>query len=494
MRVADAHARALTGWASDLRVGGHVAPSQVADAEAQLQALGLTAERIGRSSSGRTIRALRWGRPDVSRRVVAYAYPHPDEPHGAAGLLALGRALAAGDPPGLQDTCWWLVMCADPDQAKHNTWIAPRVELERYVREYWRPTTLGLEVDYAFPIDHPPFWQPRGDHPQAKRTTLPESLALAELIERVRPQLVCCLHGDTASGVYTYVTRRPDRTLVDAWDMTTAAAGLDVHRGELPDPGRPRVRGRGDVLAERDLAGRLRAVEARLGPATADTRFIGPVSVAQFCEALDPGIVVLTPEVPLFDCAGVGDVSPAGERRVVHHRGGRCYIEVILPDGQRDEVHVHPCADGDVRLTRGMALLEELHRRAWWQRQWRTLLAAHRDQMADSDMLRQLDGLVKRPVLAADQHVARRALRDPAFRVEATVAQIVQHRVRGHLQTCADIGLLVRALREQDIADPRTDELLEDALSALPDLSPVDPQQIAVSQIGRLLVTAAAVR
>ena len=69
----------------------------------------------GRSRRGESLLALRLG--DGSARVLAYAFPQPDEPLGGLALLHLTRRLLQ-DAGWRRTATWTLVPGVDPDGAR----------------------------------------------------------------------------------------------------------------------------------------------------------------------------------------------------------------------------------------------------------------------------------------------------------------------------------------------------------------------------------------
>jgi len=509
MRITPDQSDSMLAWANSLAVGSMLPPSGIEAATAELKALGWKSKQIGKSQSGKPIVALH--RPGIGPTVLAYGYPHPDEPAGATSLLVLGRAMASGDtPPLIEQANWWIVLCADPDQAElNNSWIESP-GLDSYLRSHWRPIYQHLEVDYQFPIDHPPFWQPRHISIRGLPQPLPESLALAGLIEKIKPDLLALMHGNHASGVYTYLSHRPDSSLVEAWDQGTSCFGLQPHLGERPDPGKRWQTKRPDLLKERRLHDRLRRAETRFGDLDG-RRLVGCVSVAQFLESLNPDAVVITPEVGLWQPTGIGDLSLSGQtRRVrIEHRqtskGWRqfWYGTMKMPDGKSQDVCYHVlAADGPSRsrnktvpLTAGMAGVEAVEMRRWFMIRTDQVYSKASFPHETVRLFERSKISVPGPRVNDQSMLIFRTAE--TYQRPATKAQCADLQYRWGMQTCIWIGHGLQLYLEQGDknAAREQDKLLQQAthslLGGLPELTPANLQ--VRSQLHRLATTLAAV-
>ncbi|MER7763563.1 M14 family zinc carboxypeptidase [Streptomyces sp. NPDC097619] len=131
-------------------------------------------------------------RPDrTPRDVLVVAGAHANEPVGGPTALALAhRVLREEDLRA--DSVWHFLLCADPDGAAlHRT---PRPEgLLDYHRNFYRP-----------PGPEQPEWAPSLVPPDRLP---PESRALVDLIDEVRPLLQVSLHGTDLGGSWVQLTR-----------------------------------------------------------------------------------------------------------------------------------------------------------------------------------------------------------------------------------------------------------------------------------------------
>ncbi|MFF3349130.1 M14 family zinc carboxypeptidase [Streptomyces sp. NPDC002779] len=147
--------------------------------------------RVGTSRGGSPLWLLSVGHG--SRQALVVAGPHANEPVGGATALRLAeRALA--DPRRHQDAdaTWNLLLCLDPDGLRRNEgWLQGPYTLGRYFRNFFRPGFLEQ-----------PEWLPDG----ADRVTLPETRALLDLQDELRPFLQCSLHGVDVGGGFAELT------------------------------------------------------------------------------------------------------------------------------------------------------------------------------------------------------------------------------------------------------------------------------------------------
>ncbi|MGW7261492.1 M14 family zinc carboxypeptidase [Streptomyces sp. NPDC054834] len=148
--------------------------------------------RVGTSRAGTPLWLLSVGRG--SRHVLVVAGPHANEPVGGATVLRLAERVLA-DPRLTEgaDVTWNLLLCLDPDGSRRNEgWLAGPYTLRHYFRNFFRPGFLEQ-----------PEWLPDG----ADAVVLPETRALLDLQDELRPFLQCSLHGVDVGGGFVELTR-----------------------------------------------------------------------------------------------------------------------------------------------------------------------------------------------------------------------------------------------------------------------------------------------
>ncbi|MGW2963084.1 M14 family zinc carboxypeptidase [Streptomyces sp. NPDC001220] len=167
--------------------------------ELETRAAGLVAEhprearlrRIGTSRAGTPLWLLSIGHG--SRHALVVAGPHANEPVGGATALRLADRVLA-DPRLTEDAdvTWNLLLCLDPDGSRRNEgWLAGPYTLGHYFRNFFRPGFLEQ-----------PEWLPDG----ADAVALPETRALLDLQDELRPFLQCSLHGVDVGGGFVELT------------------------------------------------------------------------------------------------------------------------------------------------------------------------------------------------------------------------------------------------------------------------------------------------
>ncbi|MEV6759415.1 M14 family zinc carboxypeptidase [Streptomyces sp. NPDC051105] len=147
--------------------------------------------RIGTSRAGTPLWLLSIGHG--SRHALVVAGPHANEPVGGATVLRLADRVLA-DPRLTEDAdvTWNLLLCLDPDGSRRNEgWLAGPYTLGHYFRNFFRPGFLEQ-----------PEWLPDG----ADAATLPETRALLDLQDGLRPFLQCSLHGVDVGGGFVELT------------------------------------------------------------------------------------------------------------------------------------------------------------------------------------------------------------------------------------------------------------------------------------------------
>lgn len=128
-----------------------------------------------------------------SRQALIVAGPHANEPVGGGTVLRLAERVLA-DPRLHEgaDATWNLLLCLDPDGLRRNEgWLRGPYALGGYFRHFFRPGFLEQ-----------PEWLPDG----AAAVTLPETRALLDLQDELRPFLQCSLHGVDVGGGFVELT------------------------------------------------------------------------------------------------------------------------------------------------------------------------------------------------------------------------------------------------------------------------------------------------
>jgi hypothetical protein len=493
----------LMEWCDGLYADEWLTASQCESVTVELLALGWRIREWGNSAHGVPMRTLSYGSGE--HVVAAYGYPHPDEPIGATALLAFARRVAThGTPLPVQ---FDIMLCADPDGAAQNeTWINDPTPAT-YLRHNWHPHYLGLEVDYAFPIDWGPFLQPPRYTPPSGKAPLPESLAIAAWFQRRKPTVVGLMHNEHVSGSYQFLLQRPSRSLVAAFDDSTERYGLYPHAGERPDPGDRWIRARPDILKEVTLAKRERSLRAMVGD-LGDQRFVGCVSVSQYLESLQYPVDVITPEIGMWYSDGIGDTDYSAMTRTVQvvrettRRGPRVVTRgtMTYPDGSNHEVCY--CIEPDdqhrvqgtmtVPVTRGMLGVEAVELRRWWLGQADLVWEHAQPQLTERTQRRQEREAIGVPANRVKDRAMLIFRTAEQYRQPARWAHVADFHARWGFHTARLLGWNLQLYREAGLRDASDQQaaLLLGCEQRLPTLVPVAPQAAVQSVIARWLLTA----
>ncbi|WP_158710382.1 M14 family zinc carboxypeptidase [Streptomyces sp. NRRL F-5126] len=152
-----------------------------------------TVRRIGSSRGGEPLTLLTVG-GGGDRDVLVVAGPHANEPVGGATALRIAEHLVSrerDDGPGA--ATWHLLLCLDPDGARRNErWLNGPMTFDHHFRRMFRPNF---------------YEQPEWLHARSEAELLPETRALIDLQDEVRPFLQCSLHGVDVGGSFVQLTR-----------------------------------------------------------------------------------------------------------------------------------------------------------------------------------------------------------------------------------------------------------------------------------------------
>jgi hypothetical protein len=157
----------------------------------------IAVRQIGTSRRGEPLKAYTIGRGRLSHLVVGGV--HPNEPIGSWTALHLTQQLM--EDPVLSDRLdakWSIIPCVDPDGYRLNEgWLANPGDRADYARHFFRPAP-DEQVEWTFPFSYKKAHFDR---------MLPETKALRDAIDLVRPDLYVPLHNSEMGGVYYYLSR-----------------------------------------------------------------------------------------------------------------------------------------------------------------------------------------------------------------------------------------------------------------------------------------------
>jgi hypothetical protein len=180
---------------------------------------------MGRTRDNHPLYCLKIG--NGSNNALMFGLPHPNEPIGAMMLEYFTRELASNEALRKElDYTWYVVKAWDADGTKLNeNWFKGPFTLFNYARNFFRPAG-HQQVDWTFPIDY------KNLH---FHDSIPESKAMMNLIDQIKPKFIYSLHNAGFGGAYWYITRET-RDIYD--DMRNAAIkqGVPLSLGEPEAP------------------------------------------------------------------------------------------------------------------------------------------------------------------------------------------------------------------------------------------------------------------
>jgi hypothetical protein len=180
---------------------------------------------IGKSREGRSISYLKIGKG--RRNALLFAFPHPNEPIGSLTIEFLSQYLA--ENPEITKKLgytWYLIKAIDPDGAALNEgWFKGKFDPIKYVRHYYRPAPHE-QIEWTFPIEYKKL--KFSDPP-------PETQALIQTIDSIKPSFMYSLHNAGFCGVYWYISHAINE-LYSHLPQLAEQVQLPIHRGEPEAP------------------------------------------------------------------------------------------------------------------------------------------------------------------------------------------------------------------------------------------------------------------
>jgi hypothetical protein len=161
-------------------------------------------------------------------RVLAFGFPHPNEPIGSLALEFLSHKLTA-DRDFLRklNTTWIMVKVADVFGAKLNEgWFKGTFNIKKYALNYYRPPGYK-QVEWSFPVEYKSF---KWDKPT------PETRALMKLIDEWKPTHIYSLHNAGFAGTYYYVSKTPNEKVLDLLKEMPRRYSVPIHKGAPETP------------------------------------------------------------------------------------------------------------------------------------------------------------------------------------------------------------------------------------------------------------------
>jgi len=180
---------------------------------------------MGKTREGRPLLCLKIGSGEPS--ALMFGCPHPNEPIGAMMLEYVSRRLAEDEAlrQALGYT-WYIVKVWDADGlVKNEGWLKGPYNIYNYGRNFFRPASRE-QVDWAFPIDYGQLHF---------HDVLPESQAMMDLIDQIRPEFIYSLHNAGFGGTYWYETL-PTPEIYDALHAIPGKYQVPLSLGAAESP------------------------------------------------------------------------------------------------------------------------------------------------------------------------------------------------------------------------------------------------------------------
>ncbi|MEV0536320.1 M14 family zinc carboxypeptidase [Kitasatospora sp. NPDC050463] len=175
--------------------------------------------RVGSSRQGRALDLLSIGQGE--RSVLVVGGPHPNEPVGYATITFLSTLLVER-PELRRGASWHFLPCVDPDGAALNSaWTSSELDLALQHRYFFRPA-LAEQPEWTFPIAF---------GGEVFRFSLPETDALAAVVDELRPAVTVSLHNSDFGAAFFILSRdEPDLAV----ELSAAASLYGLAGGAMP--------------------------------------------------------------------------------------------------------------------------------------------------------------------------------------------------------------------------------------------------------------------
>ncbi|MDR2252545.1 MAG: hypothetical protein LBD97_01560 [Bifidobacteriaceae bacterium] len=253
--------------------------------------------QVGVSRAGEPIILHTIGSGRLAHLVVGGV--HPNEPIGSWTALHLAEQLIEDlDLRRSLDAAWGIIPCVDPDGYRLNEgWLKNPGDRGHYARHFFRPAP-DEQVEWTFPFHY------KKAHFDAM---LPETRALRDAIDLMRPDLYVALHNSEMGGVYYYLSRAVPE-LYPALHAVPRALGIPLDKGE-PESGHLEALAPA-IFAETSLEEAYDWMES-LGldpyPPGSSGNSSGQYASQHY------GALSLIAELPYWRDARAGDTRPTGE-------------------------------------------------------------------------------------------------------------------------------------------------------------------------------------
>jgi hypothetical protein len=266
-------------------------------------------------------------------RVLAFGFPHPNEPIGSLVLEFLSHKLVT-DREFLKklNATWIIVKVADVFGAKLNEgWFKGTFNIRKYALNYYRPPGYK-QIEWSFPVEYKSFkWN--------KPT--PETQALMKLIDEWKPTHIYSLHNAGFTGTYYYVSKIPSENVLNLFKEIPRKYNVPIHKGE---PEVPYMKKIGDAVFKMPgIAESYDWLENYLGKDPSSLMEHGGSSY-DYAKRVNPDIFELVCEVPyIYDYRLDLDITigiPRRELMRMAFRKNKERLEQLEKDTEKISKHV----------------------------------------------------------------------------------------------------------------------------------------------------------
>lgn len=156
-----------------------------------------------------------------------FGAPHPNEPIGCMTIEFLSRCLCEDENLRTQlNYNWHFIQCIDADHMRLNEgWFRGPFDLRNYHRNFYRPRS-NEQVEWSFPVQYKSL---TFDEP------LPETQALIQCIDELKPHFMFSLHNSESGAVYYHLSDESPSLYPLLRDIPSwFGLQLDMRSAELP--------------------------------------------------------------------------------------------------------------------------------------------------------------------------------------------------------------------------------------------------------------------
>ncbi len=180
---------------------------------------------FGTSRNGEKILGLKIG--SGSQNALVFGFPHPNEPIGTMMLEFFTKELVENEELRESlDYTWYIIKTWDIDGARLNEqWFKGPYTIYNYARNFFRPAG-HQQVDWTFPINY------KSLH---FSNTIPETGAMQDLIDRIKPKFIYSLHNAGFGGTYWYISEET-KEIYDEMRQASIKQGVPLNLGEPEAP------------------------------------------------------------------------------------------------------------------------------------------------------------------------------------------------------------------------------------------------------------------